>query len=308
MSAHGHSIAGFDGLENIDAQTLRVALAKDGVVVLRRIFDAVEIDRMRGIVRDYLVRSGRRFSLGRTQPNAVSKVHALEFLYAHPKVLAAFETILGPGNIVFTGHSDIHMNMLSGWHKDSGESVGGYFKGNYFEADDCKVYKIAVYLQDHKEENGLTVRLGSHRTPAMQDGPVVHVGSQAGDILIFDVRLTHIGQFPDPLEKSLMGLNLALNGGDRTQQDNAVISENQSSLLACGPAEGPNVSIFHLRRRQFLHPSIFPGEYGAPKCAGGIDRSSHPYEAGGSIELHGRACIWLSTVKRQLKARHQNCP
>ena len=28
------------------------------------------------------------------------------------------------------------VNLLSGWHKDSGEDYGGYFDGDYFNSDE----------------------------------------------------------------------------------------------------------------------------------------------------------------------------
>ena len=48
--------------------------------------------------------------------------------------------------------------------------------------------------------------------------------SRIGDIVVFDVRITHTGQLPDPVEKGLMGLSLALNRGQRDREDPAWVS------------------------------------------------------------------------------------
>ena len=48
--------------------------------------------------------------------------------------------------------------------------------------------------------------------------------SRIGDIVVFDVRITHTGQLPDPVEKGLKGLSRALNSGQRDSEDAAWVS------------------------------------------------------------------------------------
>jgi hypothetical protein len=207
------------------AQDMRQALDDDGIIVVRNSLSQAEIGELRDILLRHLSRSGLRSSLGKTQPNAAEKVPELAFIFAHPRILTVIKQILGETNVVFTGHCDIHMNMLSGWHKDSGESVpGGYFTGPYMTSADCRVFKVAIYLQDTGKRDGFTARLGSHRETDLSVGKEVNVQSMAGDIVVFDVRITHTGQLPDPVEKGLKGLSLALNRGQRDREDPSWVS------------------------------------------------------------------------------------
>ncbi|WP_374157615.1 phytanoyl-CoA dioxygenase family protein [Mycobacterium sp. G7A2] len=209
---------------------MRQALDKDGIFIVRDALSQDEIEELRDILVHYLPRRGRRFGLGKTQPNAAQQAPELAFVFAHPRILAVVKQVLGETDVVFTGHCDIHMNMLSGWHKDSGETVpGGYFTGPYMSSEDCRVYKVAIYLQDTGKRDGFTARLGSHREVDLSVGEAVSVQSRRGDIVVFDVRITHTGQLPDPVEKGLKGLNLALNHGHRDREDRQWVSRIKSS-------------------------------------------------------------------------------
>ena len=206
-------------------QDMRRALDEDGIFVVRNVLSRDEIDELRDIVVRHLTRGGLRFSLGKTQPNAAVQVPDLSFIFSHPRILKVVKQVLGETEVVFTGHCDIHMNMLSGWHKDSGETVpGGYFTGPYMSSPDCRVLKVAIYLQDTGRRDGFTARLGSHREKDLSVGDEVKVQSRVGDIVVFDVRITHTGQLPDPVEKGLKGLSLALNRGQRDREDSAWVS------------------------------------------------------------------------------------
>ncbi|MGB8703289.1 MAG: hypothetical protein WCD18_28060 [Thermosynechococcaceae cyanobacterium] len=98
---------------------------------------------------------------------------------------------------MFTSHCDVHSGILSGWHKDDGMTTmeGGYFGRPMYNNPDCSVYKVAIYLQDHTQnKTGLTVRSGSHKYESLVQGDEVYLPTSVGDIVVFDVRLTHVGQ------------------------------------------------------------------------------------------------------------------
>ena len=218
------------GGDSVDAERMRQALDDDGIFVVRNVLSQKEVSDLRQVVRGHLTRRGLRFSLGRTQPNAACEVPELAFIFAHPEILSVVKQVIGETDVVFTGHCDIHMNMLSGWHKDSGETVpGGYFTGPYMTADDCRVYKVAIYLQDTGRRDGFTARLGSHRKGDLSFGDKVNVQSRTGDIVVFDVRITHTGQLPDPIEKGLKGLSLGVNRKRRDREDPAWVSRGKAA-------------------------------------------------------------------------------
>lgn len=200
------------GADKIDAPSMLAALETEGAFLLRNALSAEEIALAREQVRRKLVAEGRRLSLGKTQPNAAILAPEIDWVLSQPNIVNTFKAILDR-EAIFTGHCDIHMNMLSGWHKDSGEHIGGYFKGDYFGADDCRVYKAAVYLQDAGPRDGLTVRLGSHRSNS-HEGVEVRIPSRCGDVVFFDVRLSHTGQLPDTVETGIKVFAKLFKQGD----------------------------------------------------------------------------------------------
>jgi hypothetical protein len=202
MGAAGRlAVLDWGGGEAFDAVRAETALREDGALLVRGVLAPEEIAFARTQLRSRLTSGGERIQLGRTQPNAAVLAPEIGWLVSHPSIVSIFKVLLGE-RLCFTGHCDIHMNMLSGWHKDSGESVGGYFRGDYFAAEECRVFKAAVYLQDAGPNDGLTIALGSHRRRG-HEGERLHVPSKAGDVVFFDVRLSHVGQLPDPVERGI---------------------------------------------------------------------------------------------------------
>jgi len=208
----------FGNAQVLDASALQNAMTRDGAFVVRNLLSVSEIARLREQVRQRLVRSGRRLSLGRTLPGAAS-ASELSWALSHPRIVAVFKALSGSTSTLFTGHCDIHMNMLSGWHKDSGETYGGYFTGDYFAADDCCVYKAAIYLQDAGERDGLTIRCGSHRTPDLNAGTDAKLLTRRGDVVFFDVRINHCGQLPDLVETGIKAAAKVATRGSRIAQE-----------------------------------------------------------------------------------------
>lgn len=216
----------FDCTDTLEsAPAMKQALAEDGIFVVRNVLSRGEVDELRDVLLRHLTGGGSFFNLGKTQPNAAEKVPELAFIFAHSKILNVLKQVLGEREVVFTGHCDIHMNMLSGWHKDSGETVpGGYFTGPYMTSPDCRVFKVAIYLQDTGRRDSFTARVGSHRHANLSTGEKLSVESRIGDIVVFDVRISHTGQLPDVFEKGLKGFGRMLNGGQRGKEDAAWIS------------------------------------------------------------------------------------
>ena len=207
-----------------DPSRLRESLTHAGFAVIRDVLRRDEVDRVRDALRMYLIRGGSRLGLGKTQPNASVALPDLASVFAHERIVALVKSVLGEDKVVFTGHCDAHMNMLSGWHKDSGEAFGGYFRGDYFHASDCRVYKVGIYLQDSDRRSALRVRLGSHQSASIRRGDELQIDTRVGDIVMFDVRLSHTGQQPDPIEKAIKAINVLFTRNDRTREDSRLAS------------------------------------------------------------------------------------
>jgi len=207
---------GWTGPGSLEAGELRAAIAADGALLVKNLLKPEEIEELRGLVKARLVEDGRRLSLGKTQPNAAIEDPEISWAVAHPNVVAVFKQLIDEP--LFTGHCDIHMNMLSGWHKDSGEIYGGYFTGDYFNAPDCRVYKAAIYLQKAGDRDGLTVRPGSHKT-AEHAGEDFQIKNDVGDVVFFDVRISHTGQLPDMVENGIKAAGKLATRGSRVTQE-----------------------------------------------------------------------------------------
>jgi hypothetical protein len=172
-------------------------IEQDGFVIVKNLFAKNEIEKLREIVKNHFSHKGVPCAYGLTQPNAAVEVPEIEWLFYHPKILSVMRQLLGQETIMFTSHCDVHSRTMSGWHKDDGFQVmeGGYFGEPMYDNPNCRVYKVALYLQDHFYNlGGLTVRKGSHHFPSIDEGEEVYLKTRVGDIIVFDVRLTHTGQ------------------------------------------------------------------------------------------------------------------
>lgn len=196
---------------------LKTAIVQDGFVKIPNVISAEEIAQLRQLIGDSM---GSDFPFrGKTQPNAACVMPNLAWIFHHPKILSVFRELLQVEEIMFTSHCDAHSRTLSGWHKDDGMTVmeGGYFEGSAYDLDDCRVYKVAIYLQDHYHNlGGLRVRRNSHRLTALDQGDEIYLKTRAGDIVVFDVRLTHTGQTDVvPVPGFNMPLNFCLKASHR---------------------------------------------------------------------------------------------
>jgi hypothetical protein len=179
-------------------------MRRDGFIVARSLLNPNEISQLRDQLREHFQSSWEPEGLGKHQPNAAVEVPSISWIYSHPAILAVFRELTGQDALVFTGNSDAHMNMLSWWHKDTNERQGGCLPGDYFVRPECNVYRAGIYLQDHTVQHGLTVRKGSHRDRSLKVGEVAALKTQTGDVVFFDMRLTHAGQFADLFEVILL--------------------------------------------------------------------------------------------------------
>ncbi|GGD59719.1 phytanoyl-CoA dioxygenase family protein [Croceicoccus mobilis] len=185
----------------MDRAQIRQDIVEQGFCVLPRFLTTDEVERLRLTLARFFERNGRIYNLGKSQPNAAMVCPDIGFLISSPKVVEAFRAATGDDNPVFTGHCDIHQDMISDWHKDTGHGHG-YFAEDCF-TDGCNVIKMGVYLQDHVDGNGLSVVPGSHLADDLGNDNAVAIPSQAGDVILFDVRITHRGRPGDGVEKSL---------------------------------------------------------------------------------------------------------
>lgn len=251
-------------------RALREAVERDGYAVIRNLLQPEEIARLRDSLRAHFERSGRIEGLGLHQPGASTSIPDIEWVFAHQGILDAMKGIARSDHLVFTGNADAHRNMLSWWHKDTDEARGGCLPGDYWSAREVGVYRAGIYLQDHHEDgHGLKVRPRSHRTRSPHEGVVEVLDTRAGDVVFFDIRLSHAGQLPDPVEYALLrvGRFLRTPSPARAMKEvwgRALRKPSKMSLFATYGAPGANT--WHYceheakarSRRERGHPSLLP--------------------------------------------------
>lgn len=172
-------------------------IENDGFVIVKNVLSKEEISKLREIATNHFKDKGIPRNSGLTQPNAAVKVPEINWLFYHANILEMMRNLLKQEDIIFTSHCDLHCRTLSGWHKDDGMTVidGGYFGQPMYDNQDSRVYKVAIYLQDHVyNQAGLSVKKGSHQFASVNQGEEVYLKTHAGDAIVFDVRLTHRGQ------------------------------------------------------------------------------------------------------------------
>ncbi|CAN5459809.1 hypothetical protein BH09PSE4_BH09PSE4_15930 [soil metagenome] len=192
---------------------------RNGYVVVPTVLSRAEIAKYRDVVARHFAEGGNLALMGKTQPNAAATVPELAPIFSEPRIVALFREVAGTENVAFTGHCDVHQDFVSGFHKDTGPG-NSYFDGDCF-TDGCEVYKVGIYLQEHDEGEGLTVVPGSHLDPETLRHGAVTLRTKAGDVVFFDVRITHRGKragIADNMAKVLRAIGLERSGSKLAYQ------------------------------------------------------------------------------------------
>jgi hypothetical protein len=189
--------------------SVQTCVERDGWAVIPAALQQTEVDAARRTGLRHLGEGGIPFGPGRVQPAAAHQVPSLSWLFTHPSVLAAAHDALATDEIVFTGHCDLHMNHQVSWHKDSGSKALGDPLGAYLPSSTplevafsqpAEVVKVGVYLQRTEGIRSLRVDPGSHHRANFEVLEPTPVALNAGDLVVFDVRITHAGEEPGAAE------------------------------------------------------------------------------------------------------------
>ncbi|MDC1434738.1 phytanoyl-CoA dioxygenase family protein [Amylibacter sp.] len=176
-------------------------LKVDGYVIVKDIYSEDEYQKLINTIEEEgSSQAGSHPGDQYTLANAVHLLPALEDYVSSEKLIKVLNHAFSGKPYCFTSHSDVHVNSVSGWHKDDGK--GKYFEGydDYCNSSECQVFKVALYLQNCSTSGGLSVKAGSHMSGYSKfgldynsDDPEVYLPSSPGDIILFDVRITHKG-------------------------------------------------------------------------------------------------------------------
>jgi hypothetical protein len=188
---------------------LRQEFHTAGFAVANQVLMSEEVDLLRKQVDGYFRSRRIDCRLGGVSSHSVSDYPDICWIFGHQGIVRAAKEILDTDELLLV-EAGFSKNIVNGWHKDVGFGVfedGGYFECVPFGRDDCRICKVAIYLEDHiGSECGLAVRHASHGTDSLQEGEIQRVRTRAGDVILFDARLTHRGQDYDPFRERVQGI------------------------------------------------------------------------------------------------------
>ncbi|GGO73857.1 phytanoyl-CoA dioxygenase family protein [Bowmanella pacifica] len=214
----------------IERNSIRKKLYTEGYALIKNAFKISDIEKLDLHITEHFKKSGIIHRYGKAQPNIINENREFEWVLTQPKILDIMRSIFDDKIFYFTGHADIHRNINFGWHKDDGR--GRYFNGDYMSDENCQVYKIGIYTGDHsKDKGGLTVKPGSHLVERSESMEEISIPSEPGDVVIFDVRITHKGKQRDWLERKFLSIGKFLGDRDNTCKFGEVIFNLYNQII-----------------------------------------------------------------------------
>ena len=203
-----------------------------GYTILKQIIPKRDINGFRKLMDDrrnnpepddqrLFINNKTMFPMGINDP----KFDKLSKIFTFNK-LNTFLHKLTDDKLMYCHHFDIHVghNKQGDWHDD----VQCYYEGsNYNEqmtqykiglnrcplnflqehqGERFQVYRICMYLQDHKGMGGISFRTGSLLDVSKTEYETPDI--EAGDVIVFDVRLLHKANGYDSIEDNLARMTL----------------------------------------------------------------------------------------------------
>jgi hypothetical protein len=182
---------------------------KNGFYIIENVFTPTEIQQLKDEIITY-AENKNNICFNQTGYSIV------DFVKFHPTLIYSKKTIDNPIihkhlNNIFKGDNyrfclsnDIGVDRHGPWHKDvmnngpPGTYIVSHFTTidiwNTHEGETQQIVKIAIYLQDHENNNGaLEVVPGSHIRRDYNTEGSIYTHPKKGDVIIFDQRITHRG-------------------------------------------------------------------------------------------------------------------
>ena len=173
----------------------------NGYVVIKDIFTRDELMKCHTEISNYIkMYKTIKNCEGITIPDFIKRkeLGITSELKNNNKIHNALKDIFRGNNYRFCSHNDIGINRVVGWHKDklNGE-VSKYETVNIwstYNGEKHEIVKVLIYLEGHDDNNdGLKIVHKSHLTPNINSQKYIQLKPEAGDVIIFDQRITHRG-------------------------------------------------------------------------------------------------------------------
>ena len=182
---------------------------KDGYGIVKDVLTKSEVETFRKLLDEYF---NKHKSLKVKNNSNGSKIlpgwsgitpelGALNSLHTDERITSIVSDIFQKRDFRFLGHSDLHQNKVSGWHRDILDMKRGGCNINIW-TEECFIIKVCFLLQDHMENDlGLWFRPNTHNRQNTQ-AEAVHAYTNAVDMIVFDQRIWHKGQDTKPKYKA----------------------------------------------------------------------------------------------------------
>ena len=220
-------------------------LKEDGYIVIKKFYSISDIIKMRKIILYNMKIKGNMLNIDKnsgTKPNFLNDndykelIPILRLNDIHKLMKNIFKS---PFHLCF--HNDIGLNRVVHWHKDTlNNRYKIYQKKNVwteYNNEKHEIYKFLIYLQDHiNDNNGLTVIEKSHNDPNinLDSKNKKNINSSIGDIIIFDQRITHRGQFENNnlIDRILISIGFGKNNiFTKEFEEGTIIRQNDQNFL-----------------------------------------------------------------------------
>jgi hypothetical protein len=196
----------------------------NGYIIIKKFYTTTNIIKMRNIIIDRMIHKKNMLNLGNNSgskpdflrdPMFKDLIPLLRLNDIHNIMKSIFNA---PFHLCY--HNDIGINRIVNWHKDTlNNQYKIYQKKNIwleYEGEKHEIYKFLIYLQDHStNNNGLQLIEKSHLNPniTIDIQNKKYINSSVGDIVIFDQRITHRGQFENynKIDRILISIGFGKN-------------------------------------------------------------------------------------------------
>ena len=202
--------------QNTSNETHAEYLKSYGFTVLPDFLNTLQVLHFKNLIRIYFEGGKNRckgYNNATIKPDGINDPHFedLKNIFSNPQLIEIINLMTG-NNTRYVHHFDIHLNKQGShsWHTDvqnsysEGKHLLDELKGVWDKdniKEDYGVYRIALYLQDHTNQGGLSVIPASH---LVKDNSKVlntyqhwndpfYIKAKSGDCIIFDARLLHKG-------------------------------------------------------------------------------------------------------------------
>jgi hypothetical protein len=169
-----------------DFAKLREHYDLHGWVLLKNLFSKTEIEKLRGEALE------SKKELGNGYLDLLSNKR-VGYILSDERIITAVKKLLCTENPVYFGDSSIGLgNIGQGFHKDNPDRHNP--SGPDWKKDEYPCIRLAIYCQDHAKHSGaLALKDKSHKYSDPTKGRSFFVPTEAGDVIVWNLRTTHSG-------------------------------------------------------------------------------------------------------------------